>query len=79
MGTEICIKFESEEITTTGDDCSKSVSNEEEARSFVLRVDEEIDCKQGEAQRNYRRFVTVVIGIIIIVLPLVLFRRVGVV
>ena len=69
--TEICIKFESEEISTTGDDCSKSGSKEEEVRSFALRAHEVIDCQQGEVKRSYRGFVTVVIGIIIIVLLLV--------
>ena len=47
-----------------------------------MRVDEKIgkaiDCQQAEAKRNYRGFVTVVIGIIIVVLLLVLFGRVGV-
>ena len=55
---------------------------EEKVRSFALREDEAIwkaiDCKQGEAKRSYRGFVTVVISIIIIVLLLVLFGRVGV-
>ena len=41
LGTEMCIKFESEEISTTG--CSKSDSKE-------VRVDEAIDCQQGEAK-----------------------------
>ena len=59
----MCIKFESEEISTTGDDCSKSHSKEEEVRSFALRADEALDCQQGEAKCG---FVTVVIGIIII-------------
>ena len=40
-----------------------------------MRADEAIDCQQGEAKCG---FVTVVIGIIIIVLLLVLFGRVGV-
>ena len=55
---------------------------EEKVRSFALRVDEAIrkaiDCQQGEAKRSYRGFVTVLISIIIIVLLLVLFGRVGV-
>ena len=38
---------------------------EEKVRSFALREDEAIwkaiDCKQGEAKRSYRGFVTVVI------------------
>ena len=54
---------------------------EEKVRSFALRVDEAIrkaiDCQQGEAKRSYRGFVTVLISIIIIVLLLVLFGRVG--
>ena len=37
-----------------------------------------IGCQQGEAKRSYLGFVTVVISIIIIVLLLVLFGRVGV-
>ena len=55
---------------------------EEKVRSFALREDEEIqkvtNCQQGEAKRSYRGFVTVVISIIIIVLLLVFFGRVGV-
>ena len=55
---------------------------ETEVRSFAFSVDEAIrkalDCQQGEAKLSYRGFVTVVIGIIIIVLLLVLFGRVGV-
>ena len=47
---------------------------EEKVRSFALREDEAI--QQGEAQRSYHGFVTVVINIIIIVLLLVLFGRV---
>ena len=45
---------------------------EEKVRSFAFREDEAIrkaiDCQQGEAQRSYHGFVTVVIKIIIIVL-----------
>ena len=55
---------------------------EEKVRSFAFREDEAIrkaiDCQQGEAQRSYHGFVTVVIKIIIIVLLLVLFGRVDV-
>ena len=54
---------------------------EEKVRSFALRQDEAIrkviDCQQGEAKRSYSGFVTFVISIIIIVLLLVLFGRVG--
>ena len=54
---------------------------EGKVQSFALRVDEAIrkaiDCQQGEAKRSYRGFVTVLISIIIIVLLLVLFGRVG--
>ena len=54
---------------------------EGKVQSFALRVDEPIrkaiDCQQGEAKRSYRGFVTVLISIIIIVLLLVLFGRVG--
>ena len=49
---------------------------EEKVRSFALREDEAI--QQGEAQRSYHGFVTVVINIIIIVPLLVLFGRVDV-
>ena len=49
---------------------------------FALREDEAtrkaIDCQKGEAKRSYRGVVTAVISIIIIVLLLVLFGRVGV-
>ena len=75
----VTIKFESEEISITGDYCSKI---EEKVRSFALREDEAIrkgiDCQQGEAKRCYRGFVAVVISIITIVLLLVLFGRVHV-
>ena len=46
--------------------------------SFVLCVDQLIDCQQVEEKRSYRRFVKVVIGIIILALLLVLFGKVGV-
>ena len=42
----------------------------------ALLVVEAIDCQQREVKRRYRGFVTVVIGIIIIVLLLVFFGRV---
>ena len=55
---------------------------ETKVRSFAFSVDEAIrkalNCQQGEAKLSYRGFVTVVIGIIIIVLLVVLFGRVGV-
>ena len=47
-------------------------------KSFVLCVDQPIDCQQEEEERSYRRFVKVVIGIIILALLLVLFGKVGV-
>ena len=54
---------------------------EGKVRSCALRVDESIrkaiDCQQGEAKRSYRGLVTFLISIIIIVLLLVLFGRVG--
>ena len=82
LGTEMCIKFESEEILITGDLIAESVIRkrniEKQVRSFALRVDEAIDCQHGEAKRSYHGFPTVVMGIIIIVLILVLFGRVGV-
>ena len=68
----MCIKFECEEISITGDNCGKSDSKEGKVGSFAFREDEAIrkaiDCQQGEAKRSYRGFVTVVINIIIIVL-----------
>ena len=70
------IKFKREEISTTGEDCSRSNSNEKEVRSFALRVDQPIDCQQEEEKRGFRRFVNVVTGIIIIDLLLVLFGKV---
>jgi len=84
LGSEMCIKFESEEISITGDFAARVIQNrkvEGKVRSFALRVDEAIrkaiDCQQGEAKRSYRGLVTVLISIIIIVLLLVLFERVG--
>ena len=48
-------------------------------QSIVLCVDQPIDCQQEEEKRSsYRRFVKVVIGIIILALLLVLFGKVGV-
>ena len=66
LAKQMCIKFKSEEISTTGEDCSRSNSKEKEVRSFALCVDQTIDCQQEEGKRGYRRFVNVVIGIIII-------------
>ena len=40
LAKEMCIKFKSEEISTTGEDCSKDNSKEKEVRSFALRLDE---------------------------------------
>ena len=56
---------------------------EEKVRSFnALHTDETIrkaiDCEQGEAKRSYRGFVTILISIIIVILLVVLFGRVGV-
>ena len=45
----------------------------------MLCVDQPIACQQEEQKRSYRRFVKVVIGIIILALLLVLFRKVGVI
>ena len=74
----MCIKFESEEISITGDYCSRSDSKrkmEEKVLSFVLPEDEVIrkgkrliNCQQGEGKLSYSGFVTAVINIIIIVL-----------
>ena len=56
----------------------KSNSKEKEVQSIVLCVDQPIDCQQEEEKRSsYRRFVKVVIGIIILALLLVLFGKVG--
>ena len=61
----MCIKFKTEEISTTGEDNSKSNSKEKEVRLFALRTDEAIwrkryiDCQQREAKRSQNRgFVT---------------------
>ena len=62
----MCITFKSEGIWTIEEDCSKSNSKEKEVQSFVLCVDQPIDCQQEEEERSYRRFVQVVIGIIIL-------------
>ena len=42
LAKEMCIKFKSEEISTIGEDCSKSNSKGEEVRSFASCVDEAI-------------------------------------
>ena len=42
LAKEMCIKFKSEEISTTGEDCSKGNSKEKEVRSLALRLDEQI-------------------------------------
>ena len=72
-----CIMFKSGEIWIIEDDYSKSNSKEKEVQSFVLCVDQLIDCQQEEEKRSYRRFVKVVIGIFILALLLVLFGKVG--
>ena len=66
LGTEMCIKFESEEISISVDDCSKSdlkEEDEEEVRSSALHVEEAIRkaivCQQVEAKRCYNGFVPV--------------------
>ena len=74
----MCITFKSEGIWTIKEDCSKSNSKEKEVQSFVLCVDQPIDCQQEEEEHSYRRFLKVVIGIIILALLLVLFAKVGV-
>ena len=56
-------------------DYSKSNPKEKEVKSFVLCEDQPIDCQQEEEERSYRRFVKVVIGIIILALLLVLFWK----
>ena len=76
LGTEICIKFESEEISITGDYCSKSDSKEEDRGKGTVVC---VACRRSNSESDrYRGFVTVLISIIIIVLLLVLFGRVGV-
>ena len=72
-----CVMFKSEEIWTIEEDYSKSNSKEKEVQSFVWCVDQLIDCQQEEEKRSYRRFVKVVIGIFILALLLVLFRKIG--
>ena len=42
LAREMCIKFKSEEISTTGEDCSRSNSKEKEVWSFALRVGQPI-------------------------------------
>ena len=71
----MCKKFDSEEMSTTGDVCYKSDSKQKRWGRALLVV-EAIDCQQREVKRSYRGFVIVVIGIIIIVLLLVFFGRV---
>ena len=63
LETEICIKFESEAISITGDYRSKSDSKEEdqEKGTVVQSIRKAIDCQQGEAKRSYCGFVTFVI------------------
>ena len=41
LAKEICIRFKSEQISTIGEDCSKS-NSKEKVRSFALRVGETI-------------------------------------
>ena len=72
-----CLMFKSEEIWIIEEDYSKSNSKEKEVQSFVLCVDQLIDCQQEEEKRSYGRFVKVVIGIFILALLLVLFGKVG--
>ena len=73
----MCITFKSEGgIWTIEEDCSTSNSKEKEVHSFVLCVDQPIDCQQEDKERSYRRFVKVVVGIIILALLLVLFGKI---
>ena len=75
----MCITFKSEGIWTIEEDCSKSNSKEKEVQSFVLCVDQPTDCQQEEEESSYRRFVQVVIGIIILASYFfVFFGKVGV-
>ena len=78
FGERNVYKVYSEEISTTGKDSSNSNSKEKEARSFGLRVGHTTDCQQDEGKRSYRRYVNVVMGIIVIALLLVLFGKVSV-
>ena len=85
-GQKCVVKFESERgfrlLEIIAARVIRNRKIEGKVQSFALRVDEAIrkaiDCQQGEAKRSYRGFVTVVISIIIIVLLLVFFGRVGV-
>lgn len=45
---------------------------------FALRVEEPINCQHKEEKCSYRRFVKIVIGIMIIAVLLILFRKIGV-
>ena len=45
LGKGMCIMFKSGEIWTIEEDCSKSNSEEKEVQSFVLCVDQPIDCQ----------------------------------
>ena len=42
LAKEMCIKFKLEEISTTGEDCSKVNSKEKEVRALASRLDEAI-------------------------------------
>ena len=64
LAKEMCIKFKREEISTTGEDCSKGNSKEKEVdgqrRVWTKRFGKRyIDCQQGKAKRGQDR-VTVV-------------------
>ena len=52
----MCITFKSEEIWTIEEDCSKTNSKEKELQSFVLCVDQPIDCQQEEEKRSLSSF-----------------------
>ena len=48
----ICITFKSEEIWTIEEGCSNSNSKEKEVQSFVLCVDQLIDCQQARGRKT---------------------------
>ena len=74
-GTEMCIKFESDEFSITGDYCNKADSKVEELGKGTAVC---VACRRSDSESEYHGFVTVVISIVIIVLLLVLSGRVGV-
>ena len=48
----MCITLKSEGIWTIEEDCSKSNSKEKEVQSFVLCVDQPLDCQREEEEHS---------------------------